>query len=96
MYIDRDFHSNMLILLFISPFSDIAVNVLSFNKGRQHMEGAMSNDNRDDYVSIIGVSVDEVMQAFQTEKLGAQSYSILSPIARHRYVVAGANGLEQA
>lgn len=44
---------------------------------------------RDEYVSIIGTSVDAVMKAFQSERLGEQSFAILNPVARHRYVVAG-------
>ncbi|HUO03242.1 MAG TPA: hypothetical protein VMU31_10720 [Rhizomicrobium sp.] len=55
---------------------------------------------RDDYVSIIGPSMDAVMQAFRDQHLGEQSYAILNPVAQHRYVVAGGaktdEGLEES
>jgi hypothetical protein len=50
---------------------------------------------RDEYVSILGNSMDAVMKAFQSEKLGEQSFAILNPVARHRYVVAGAPKAEK-
>jgi hypothetical protein len=89
-----DFQLNLLILLFISPyFRNLSMFNRSTNENKRN--DAMSDNKQDDYISIMGNSVDEVMKAFQTKRLSEQSYAILSPIARHRYVVAGGTSLEE-
>ncbi len=47
----------------------------------------------EEYVTIIGPSMSEVMRQFQTQGLDAEGYTITGRIDRHRFEMADATGV---
>lgn len=48
-----------------------------------------SMSDRDEYLTIIAPTVREAMEQFKTRNLGAQGYTIMGRIGRHRFSVVG-------
>jgi hypothetical protein len=44
-----------------------------------------------DYVTIVGESFDDVWSEYRTRRLSEHEYTIVSPVVRHRFMIAGAS-----
>jgi len=52
------------------------------------------SQDRVEYITIVGNDFEEVAQECRAQRLGEKHFTILHPIARHHFAVAGTAGLE--